>query len=38
MTIEETPEAKEPAATGKTAFGCMHRFADPAKIPGEKEA
>ena len=33
-----TPEGKETSGSGKTAFGCLNRFADPAKISGEKGA
>ena len=32
------PEEKENPAKGETAFGCLHRFADPSKIPDEKGA
>jgi hypothetical protein len=32
------PEKKKIAHKGKPVFGCLHRFADPAKIPGEKGA
>ena len=32
------PEKIVPTADGKSAFGCLHRFADPAKIPDEKGA
>ncbi|MCL1955661.1 MAG: hypothetical protein FWF61_07040 [Brevinematales bacterium] len=32
------PEKKKTTNKGKSAFGCLHRFADPAKIPGEKGA
>ena len=30
-------EKKSPAVDGKSAFGCLQRFADPAKIPDEKD-
>ena len=30
------PEKKETPVGGKTAFGCLHRYADPSKIPNEK--
>ena len=30
------PEKKEPVTEGKSAFGCLNRFANPEKIPGEK--
>jgi len=33
-----TPEKGKTASEGKSAFGCLHRFADPSKIPDEKEA
>ena len=29
---------KEINVKGKSAFGCLHRFANPAKIPYEKDA
>ena len=32
------PEKKEISSEGKTAFGCLHRFADPSKISDEKGA
>jgi len=32
------PEGKNTTTEGKTAFGCLQRFADPSKIPSEKEA
>ena len=32
------PEKKEPVTNGMSAFGCLHRFADPAKITNEKGA
>ena len=32
------PEKKEVVANGKPVFGCLHRFADPAKISKEKGA
>ena len=32
------PEKKETPVERKTAFGCLHRFADPSKIPNEKGA
>jgi hypothetical protein len=28
----------EPKNTGESAFGCLHRFANPSKIAGEKGA
>lgn len=33
-----TPETKETAAKKESAFGCLHYFADPSKIPDEKVA
>jgi hypothetical protein len=33
-----TPEKKEIPSNEKTAFGCLHRYADSVKIPGEKGA
>ena len=33
-----TPEKKAPVADKKSVFGCLHQFADPTKIPDEKEA
>jgi len=38
VAVTVIPEKKESAAYGKSAFGCLHRFADPAKISGEKGA
>jgi hypothetical protein len=38
LAITITPEKKEIPANEKTAFGCLQRFADPSKIPGEKGA
>ena len=32
------PEKKKNNHKGESVFGCLHRFADPAKIPGEKGA
>ena len=32
------PEKKENYKEGKTAFGCLHQFADPSRIPDEKGA
>ena len=31
-----TPETRETPAGGGSAFGCLHHFANPSKIPGEK--
>ena len=36
MTI--IPENRELSAKGETAFGCLHSFANPSKIPQEKGA
>ena len=33
-----TPEKERTAPGGESAFGCLNRFADPLKIPGEKGA
>ena len=33
-----TPEKKAPTREIKSVFGCLHRFADPKKIPDEKKA
>ena len=33
-----TPEKQKSVIEGKTAFGCLHRFADPAKVPSEEGA
>jgi hypothetical protein len=33
-----TPEMKETTARRESAFGCLHRFANPSKIPGEEGA
>ena len=38
VEITVIPEKKETIANGKSAFGCLHRFSDPAKIPDEKKA
>jgi len=32
------PEKKKTNHKGESVFGCLHRYADPAKIPGEKGA
>jgi hypothetical protein len=34
-SVEADPQA---AVTGESAFGCLRRFANPAKIAGEKGA
>jgi hypothetical protein len=36
VELTVTPEKKESVTGGKSAFGCLHRFAESAKIPGEK--
>jgi len=36
VELTVTPELSEPAVTGKSAFGCLRRFANPAKISDEK--
>ena len=33
-----TPEKNSPVPEKKSAFGCLHDFADPVKIPDEKKA
>ena len=38
VEVTVIPEKTETAADGKSAFGCLHRFANPAKISGEKGA
>jgi hypothetical protein len=38
VELTVTPEKKESIADGKSAFGCLHRFASPLKISGEKGA
>jgi len=38
VELTVTPEKRETAIGGKSAFGCLHRFANPAKIPDEKGA
>ena len=32
------PEKKKNSHKGEAVFGCLHQFADPAKIPDEKGA
>jgi hypothetical protein len=32
------PETREMTVRGESAFGCLHNFADPSKISGEKGA
>jgi hypothetical protein len=38
VELTVTPEKREFVAEGKSAFGCLHRFATPLKIPGEEGA
>jgi len=38
VVLTFTPEGRIPSANGKSAFGCLQSFANPAKISGEKEA
>jgi hypothetical protein len=38
VELTVTPEKREPVVSGKSAFGCLSRFADPVKISGEKGA
>jgi hypothetical protein len=38
VELTVTPEKRKPIADGKSAFGCLHRFAAPTKISGEKGA
>jgi hypothetical protein len=38
IEITVTPEKNETVAYVKSAFGCLHRFADPEKIADEKGA
>jgi hypothetical protein len=38
VALTVIPEKKKSANEKKSAFGCLHRFANPAKIPGEKGA
>ena len=33
-----TPEVKEATTKRESAFGCLHHFANPLKIPDEKGA
>jgi len=33
-----TPEMKKTTAQTESAFGCLHRFANPSKISGEEGA
>jgi hypothetical protein len=38
VELTVTPEKREFVTGGKSAFGCLHQFADPSKNPGEKGA
>jgi hypothetical protein len=38
VELTVTPEKRETITNEKSAFGCLRRFADPAKIPGEEGA
>jgi hypothetical protein len=38
VELTVTPEKRQPLEAGKSAFGCLHQFADPSKIPDEKGA
>ena len=38
VELRITPEKQEPLINGKTAFGCLNRFANSAKISGEEGA
>jgi len=38
VVLAFTPHRENTSAHGKTAFGCLKRFADPSKISGEKDA
>ena len=38
MALTIIPEAIIFPVEGKSAFGCLHQFADPSKISGEKGA
>jgi len=38
VELTVTPEKKEAVSEKKSAFGCLHKFADPVKIPEEKGA
>ena len=38
VKLTVTPEEKHIASNTDSAFGCLRRFADPAKIQGEKNA
>jgi hypothetical protein len=38
VELTVTPEKREIVVSEKAAFGCLQRFAESAKIPGEKGA
>ncbi|MDR0301710.1 MAG: hypothetical protein LBI04_05270 [Treponema sp.] len=38
MELNITPETRNSIAKKESAFGCLHHFADPSKIHGEKGA
>jgi hypothetical protein len=38
VALTVIPEKEKAANEGESAFGCLHQFADPAKISGEKGA
>jgi hypothetical protein len=38
VELTVTPEKSESVARWESAFGCLHRFVDPVKIPGEEGA
>jgi hypothetical protein len=38
MELTITPETMDVTAKKESAFGCLHRFANPSKIPDEKGA
>jgi len=38
VELTVTPEQNKIANEGKSAFGCLNRFANPAKIHSEKDA
>jgi hypothetical protein len=38
VIIRPAETETEPKNSGKSAFGCLHRFANPSKIAGEKGA
>jgi len=38
VVLTFTPERNNPPVSGKSAFGCLQHFANPSKIPSEKDA